>query len=161
MVTGYAGNSRGRGLTDECFSTDKRFHPRFQSWLILLEIPLSRQLTLTCSKYNYKISWFFSESYRTTSNHTYLGKQNGYKKYVIVKSLKKQGLTKKPTNLPEEVKKEKLAVLPYVKGSTDKIGSVLRKYNIKTVLFTNHTVQLNIYSAQKTKFRYINRLYTT
>jgi len=77
------------------------------------------------------------EHLQTELNHLKQALQkNGHNKKEIYKVISKH--TNKATNLNEqpsqnETSKRTFSVLPYVKGTTDRIGRILNKYNIRTI----------------------------
>ena len=64
-------------------------------------------------------------------------KQNGYKHQAISNALR-QTQNPKTKNITEE---RPITIIPYVKGTTDKIGRLLRKHNIKTVYKPHQTIR--------------------
>jgi hypothetical protein len=86
----------------------------------------------------------------TTDNHrsqeletiTAALKQNGYKQHTIRKAIEqhhqpRQTQTEEPENRPK-------TILPYIKGTTDRIGRILRKYKISTTYKPYRTIRTSL-----------------
>ena len=80
--------------------------------------------------------------------------QNGYTNTDIKKAIKKQQNPKNTSKNNDEEPRQK-AVLPYIKGITDKIGRVLRKNNITPIFKPQKTIA-NILGNPKDKIELEN-----
>ncbi|XP_060535885.1 uncharacterized protein LOC132707891 [Cylas formicarius] len=65
-------------------------------------------------------------------------RQNGYQRRTISKAISKQQQPQQ--RVQDETQRRSIAVLPYIKGVTDKIGRILRKHDISTAYKPDHTI---------------------
>ena len=77
---------------------------------------------------------------------TIIFQENGYNKQLIKSIIRQTGEERLPKEEPEE--KEKIVIMPYVQNTTDRIGKLLRKHNIKPVFKPLKTIKDTIPSTK-------------
>ncbi|XP_065213372.1 uncharacterized protein LOC135840674 [Planococcus citri] len=120
--------------TNKYIRADSHHHPAQKKGVIHT---LAKRARIVCHEENLE---------QELEELTTIFQENGYNKQLIKSIIRKTGEERVPKEEPEE--KEKIVIMPYVQNTTDRIGKLLRKHNIKPVFKPLKTIKDTIPSTK-------------